>query len=137
MCEHRLFYRRINRNDLKTNDVIHWNAFKPRGNEDGLQNGPSVNWDELCPPMRALSDECETNERHLIAFRECIITPPATIENKDEKDPSHFFLLHYPADRSDFREWAAELARRSSVKIRCENRNPLEIPDNPPIDCDR
>ncbi len=136
MCEHWVFYRRINKNQLKPVAGIHWHAFMPRNGEDGIENGPSIYWSELRCPVQALDGHCESDGRHLIAFRECSIHSPATIECKDPDDPSHFFILGYPQDQTELVMWAKQMTKKSKLKIRCNNKQIEEVlDDDPPVGC--
>jgi len=135
MCQHRVFYRRINKRHKKRNNKIDWHAFKPRPNEDGITNGPSVYWSELRCPLEALEGHCELCNRHLAAFRECSLTSPVIIDQKDPKDDSHFFILNFPPDGDDQFQWAKKLANDSKLKILCNNKKIAEEYDDPEIIC--
>jgi hypothetical protein len=135
MCEHWVFYRRINKRYLRPEAGIHWHAFKPRHDEDGVDNGPSVYWAELRCPTQALDGHCESDGRHLIAFRECSIHTPVTIEPRDPDDPSHFYILGFPQDPEKLTMWAIQMAKESSQKIECNDKQIKNIRDDPPVRC--
>lgn len=135
MCEHWVFYRRISKSHWGSNIHIKYHAFMPRNGEDGIENGPSTYWAELRCPTQALEGHCESDGRHLIAFRECSILAPVTIEPKDPDDPSHFFILGFPQDATELKMWAIKMARESSLKIYCNNKAIKDIYDDPPVGC--
>lgn len=146
MCMHRLFYRRIGKKELKGRKIRR-RAFKPRGDEDGIVNGPSVSWADLCSAEEALDGQCESDNRHLVAFRECSLPRGVCVECKDPDDPSHFFILlsdetrgycldpENPECLGRLTEWADHLAEESTLRIRCENRQIVETFDDPGVDC--
>ncbi|MBM4327554.1 MAG: hypothetical protein FJ118_10370 [Deltaproteobacteria bacterium] len=136
-CQHRIFYRRINRRHKKTGGRIDWHAFKPKSNEDGVINGPSAYWSRLRCPLEALEGHCELCNRHLAAFRECSVISPVIIAQKDAEDESHFFILHFPANSDEQLQWAKRLAHESWLKILCRDKKIAEEYDDPEISCDQ
>lgn len=130
-----MFYRRINKNQLKAEWRINWNAFKPRQGEDGIENGPSVYLADRRSALEALQDHCESDGRHLVAFRDCVVEPPLALEQRDPEDDSHFFLLNYPADEDVVFEWAKRLANASRIKILCVGKQIRQIYGDPPVSC--
>jgi hypothetical protein len=135
MCQHRVFYRRINRKHKKSDNSIHWQAFKPKPGEDGVQNGPSAYWSELRSPLEALEGHCELCNRHLAAFRECSLMPPTIIDQRDPEDDSHFFILNFPTDADDQFMWAKRVANESWLKLLCNDKTIAKEYDDPEIAC--
>lgn len=135
MCEHWVFYRRINKRQLKSVAGIDWHAFKPRKDEDGIDNGPSTYWAEIRSATQALDGHCELYGRHLIAFRECSIHAPVTIEQRDPDDPSHFFILGFPQDQTGLTMWAIKMANESILRLHCNDNKIREVNGDPSVGC--
>ncbi len=130
-CDHKLFYRRVNKKQRKKDDVISPKAFTPRPGEDGI----SVYLSSLICPLKVLDGECEKSGRHLAAFRECSTNPPLTIE-QDKDDAAHW-LIDYPHDEDELQVWAQGIADIARLKIRCIQKQITEILDDPLIACQK